>query len=75
MLAKKWLWTIKILPCTEKQEAYVTDRGWVGGFQNGDNSHFCAKFFRLDFKHSNLQILCFYDVGKTKPKFLQYDET
>ena len=68
MLAKKWLWTIKILTYTEKQEAYVTDRGWVGGFQNGDNSHFCAKFFfhNLDWI-SNIQT-CRYCAFMTQAK-------
>ena len=78
MLAKKWLWTIKILPCTKKQEAErltsQTEGGLVG-FKMGDNSHFCAKFFRLDFKHSNLQILCFYDVSETKPNFFSMMKT
>ena len=60
---------------TRGWKAYVTDRGWVGGLQNGDYSHFCAKFFRLDFKHSNLQILCFYDVGETKPNFFSMMKT
>ena len=30
---------------TRGWKAYVTDRGWVGGFQNGDNSHLCANYF------------------------------